>query len=108
MTQSNTDLIPAIRKAVEMELPDNISFAEIKDKLSYHINELIQHDFQKLVTILYRIDVSEAKLKYLLKENSGEDAGKIIAELIVERQLQKIKSKQEYRLDEDISDDEKW
>lgn len=108
MTQFNTDLIPAIRNAVEMELSDDISFAEIKDKLSYHINELIQHDFQKLVTILYRIDVSEAKLKYLLKENSGEDAGKIIAELIIERQLQKIKSRQEYRPDEDISDDEKW
>ena len=108
MTPFNTDLIPAIRKAVEMELPDDISFAEIKDKLSYHINELIQHDFQKLVTILYRIDVSEAKLKYLLKENSGEDAGKIIAELIIERQLQKIKSRQEYRSDENISDDEKW
>lgn len=108
MTPFNTDLIPAIRKAVEMELPDDISFAEIKDKLSYHINELIQHDFQKLVTILYRIDVSEAKLKFLLKENPGEDAGKIIAELIIERQLQKLKSRQEHRKDENISDDEKW
>ena len=36
------------------------------------------------------IDVDEARLKKLLKDNAGEDAGMIIARLIIERQLQKI------------------
>ena len=48
-----------------------------------------------LVQILYRIDVSEKKIKTLLKENQGSDAGKIIASLIIERQMQKIKSRQQ-------------
>lgn len=108
MTQINTDLIPILRQSMEIDLPENISFDLLKERLSSHINFLIQSDFQKLVSILYRVDVSESKLKHLLKENPGYDAGNIITDLIIERQLQKIKSRQEHRNDENISDDEKW
>jgi hypothetical protein len=73
------------------------------------INELINTDFQKLVLILYRMDVSEIKLKQLLKENPGSDAGPIIADLMIERQEQKIRSRQQFnKPDENIRDDEKW
>ena len=108
MQQINTDLIPALRQSMEIDLPEDISFDLLKEQLSLHINSLIQLDFQKLVSILYRVDVSESKLKNLLKENTGYDAANIIADLIIERQLQKIKSRQEHRNNENISDDEKW
>ena len=49
------------------------------------INDCIQHDFNKLVQLLYRIDVSEEKLKYILQLNPNEDAAKLIAAVIVER-----------------------
>jgi uncharacterized Fe-S cluster-containing protein len=42
------------------------------------INELIKEDFSKLVQLLYRIDVSEAKLKNILEANPNENAGKLI------------------------------
>ena len=64
-------------------------------QLADYINQLILVNFERLVQLLYRIDVSEAKLKYLLKENPNEDAGRIIALLIIERQIQKIKFKKE-------------
>jgi len=108
MAQIDIDLIPILRQSMEIDLPENISFDLLKEQLSSHINFLIQSDFQKLVSILYRVDVSESKLKHLLKENTGYDAANIIADLIIERQLQKIKSRQEHRNDENISDDEKW
>ena len=45
----------------------------------------------------------------LLKENPNEDAGKIIATLIIERQLQKIKYKSSSTAaNEDDCDEEKW
>ena len=53
--------------------------------LEQAINELIKNDFSRLVQILYRIDVSEAKLKNLLKEHPNEDAGKLIAQIVIER-----------------------
>lgn len=108
MEQINKDLIPILRQSLEIDLPENISFDLLKERISSHINLLIQFEFQKLVYILYRVDVSESKLKHLLKENQGFDAANIITELIIERQLQKIRSRQEHRNDENISDDEKW
>ena len=50
-----------------------------------YINDCIQHDFNKLVQLLYRIDVSEEKLKYILQLNPNEDAAKLIAAVILER-----------------------
>ena len=54
------------------------------DLIAY-INDCIQHDFSKLVQLLYRIDVSEEKLKYILQLNPNEDAAKLIAAVIIER-----------------------
>jgi len=84
-------------------------FSFSKQSLAERINELIQNDFQKLVSILYRMDVSEEKLKSLLQENQGVDAGHIITALMIERQLQKIKSRRQFsKRDNDIDENEKW
>ena len=65
------------------------SFSELEQlgpsDLIAFINECIQNDFNKLVQLLYRIDVSEAKLKSILQLNPNEDAAKLIATVIVER-----------------------
>jgi hypothetical protein len=80
-----------------------------KQLLADKINELVNTQFQKLVSILYRMDVSETKLKQLLSDNPGTDAGLIIADLMIERQKEKIRSRQQFsKPDENISDDEKW
>ena len=79
-----------------------------KQALAGMINDLINNNFPKLVSILYRMDVSENKLKQLLKENPGTDAGLIITDLMIERQEEKIKSREANRRDYGISDDEKW
>ena len=65
------------------------------DFLTEKINFLIINDFNKLIFILYRADINEQKLNRLLAENKKEDAGKIIAALFVQRQLEKIKSRKE-------------
>ena len=80
-----------------------------KQLLAEKINELINNDFQKLVSILYRMDISEIKLKQLLNENPGTNAAQIISDLMIERQAEKIRSRQRFsNRDENISDDEKW
>lgn len=108
MTQINTDLIPAINNSFEISLPTGISLKELKEKLAVHINHLINHEFEKLVSILYRVDVNENKMWQLLEQKGGEDAARLIADLIIERQLQKIKSRQENRKNNEVPDDEKW
>lgn len=73
------------------------------------INELIENDFNRLIQMLYRLDISESKLKKLLQTHKNTDAAEIIADLIIERQLEKIKSRRAYKQrDSDIDENEKW
>ena len=77
-------------------------------RLAMQINHLIQADFHRLLACLYRLDISELKLKQTLEENTDRDAGELIAALVVERQLEKLKTRQAYRQQNDIPEDEKW
>jgi len=105
----NEQLVKEINKSLAIILPDETSLDELEIQLSIYINQLIQTDFQKLIGLLYRIDVSETKLKMLLQQYAGEEAGKIIAALIIERQLQKIKNRQQFKQrDDHFTDEEKW
>jgi len=81
---------------------------ELKHQLILHINYLLLNDFNRLVQILYRVDVSEQKLKRLLQENPQTDAAIIIADLLMERQEEKIRIKQTFRNDDNIPADDKW
>ncbi len=82
---------------------------ELFQELSECINKLIVEDFERLVSILYRLDINEEKLEYLLAQHNNENASDTIASLILERQLQKIKSRRENRRDmNDINEDEAW
>jgi len=80
-----------------------------REQLAAAINECILTDFDKLLQLLYRLDIDEVKLRSLLKDMPGQDAGLIIADLIIERQVQKIKSRQQFsQRDHDISEEDKW
>lgn len=104
----NSELIQNLTKQLEIQLPQPISEDELLQKLSEFINQLIKTDFEKLVFILYKADVSESKLKQLLQQNSYQDASPVIAKLIIEREREKIYSRSRFRKKEDIPDDEKW
>lgn len=77
--------------------------------LSAAINDLILHNFEKLVSLLYRLDVNEKKLRQMLAQQHEVNAADTIASLVIERQLEKIKSRKDNRRDSnDINEEEKW
>jgi hypothetical protein len=109
MMEEKQELITAIQNDFSIMLPEQASMDHLRTALSEYINHLIVHHFTQLVNLLYRLDVSEKKLQQWLLENTTEDAGKIIADLIIERQVQKIKSRNQFKQQDDsISEDEKW
>ena len=102
-------LIIELKKDLQIELAEKISLEEIKEKLTAHINYLITNRFEELATLLYKIDVDENKLRKMLHENTNEDAGNLIANLIIERQLQKIKTRKEFSGKKNENDaEERW
>jgi hypothetical protein len=95
-----------VAKEFGVTVPENESGRQL---LVDRINELLNTDFQKLVSILYRMDINEAKLRQLLKEKSGTDAGLIIADMMIDRVEQKKKSRSQFKQrDDNISNEEKW
>lgn len=73
-----------------------------------YINQLINTDFEKLVFLLYRIDVSEQKIKALLSNTTSSNAGELIAQAIIERLEEKKASRAKYKQEGEISEEEKW
>ena len=93
------------------ELEPSLDIADTalnKELLLAKINQLIINDFSRLISILRRIDVSEKKLKRLLRERTKTDAAHTILELMIERQVEKIKTKGGFKAEDGIPDDEKW
>lgn len=92
------------------QLPATINKQEEAENfLAEKINALIKNNFDQLIFILYRVDVDETKLKQLLKQNPQQDAAKIIARLLIERQLQKIDLRKKFTKNDDvINEDEQW
>src|SRR5687767_8547337 len=72
-----------------------------------HIRFLVEHDFERLVQLLYRVDIDEEKLRCLLRQQPHGDAAAIITALILERQGQKELTRKQFKTD--FADDaEKW
>lgn len=84
-----------------------IDMDTFRKRLSAAVNQLIQHNFSQLISILYRLDISEMALKEALTD-TAYPASDIIASMIIERQIQKAESRKLFKSDWDIADEEKW
>ena len=70
---------------------------ELKSHLSFYIAELLEHNFEKLCSLIYRHDVSEEKFHHALQTGAVEGQAEIVAELVIERELQKVETRKTYR-----------
>lgn len=59
------------------------------------VEDLMTKDFNRLINILYRIDVSEEKLKEALAL-SNDNPASVITKMILERELQKVETRKKY------------
>ena len=62
---------------------------EVRQLLIKKIEELLNNNFEKLMGILYRIDVSEQIVRKALDSYSGQELYETIADLIIQRQIEK-------------------
>ena len=82
-----------IKKDLEVSITENWSKEELQTFLSKHIDEWLVNNFEKLLNVIYRLDVSEEKFKKALGSSLPSMA---IAALIVDRELQKIEFRKRY------------
>ena len=108
--QLSEENIPLVQQELssDFNLPVTNNKQQLIDELAVGINQLIQTDFARLINFLYRIDISEQTLKETLEQQADKDAGALIAGLIIERQLQKLKIRAQFKPQQNIPDDDKW
>lgn len=76
---------------------ESLSRDELKQRLQLFIEQLLVHDFEKLLHMIYRHDVLEAKFQEAMQLSDIGEQAAAIADLVIIRELQKVASRQAYR-----------
>lgn len=95
MQSPNEELLAALVRSIGLELPDNVSPEVILAALTQRVEQLIAGNPDQLFSMLYRLDISEEKIKAAMAFDY--EVAKKIAVLIYERQLEKIVSRNHFR-----------
>jgi len=91
----------------EQEAP---SEEELFQMLCDRIAWLIEHNMEYLLSLLYRNDVEESKIHFALSPFEKEPANVAIAKLVMERQKQRLATKQQFGKQDsgDIEEELRW
>lgn len=73
------------------------SLNELKKYIAAKISELLNTNYNKLLNALYLIDLDEKRLHELFSGKNKEFIPENLADMIIERQIQKINYRKKYR-----------
>ncbi len=99
--------VPNLTQVKETSLSINSAFlldesneSEDMDSLQEHVKEVVHQlldtNFEHLLQVLYRIDVSEEKVKRILNISDPERISSELADLIIRRELAKVQTRLKY------------
>ena len=89
-----------IARNFDLQLPENEDeklMALLRERLIDRLSYLIDHDFEKLLWILYRIDVDEKLATATLATNPNTPSAVLLADLVIQRQIKKAETRIKYR-----------
>ncbi len=84
----------------DLALDANLSAGNLDDllkQLERVINQLLDHDLERLLNALYRIDISENKVKEILALEKVDEMAPQLARLIIDREIRKIQTRRLYK-----------
>ncbi len=105
MQQEDTtsQILPLLYKHLQVEegeplsrkIADEKGMAELKHLLTSQIAWMLDHQFERLLQAMYRIDVNEEEFRNVL---TGKDpVAESLADLVLKRELQKIQLRERYK-----------
>ncbi|WP_425390607.1 hypothetical protein [Ekhidna sp.] len=88
----------------DLGLEDQLEFEDTKndfdrlvDFLTKQVNHLLDHDLNRLLNALYRIDIPENEVKRLLHYSDQGKIAQNMALAIIEREKKKVITRQQYQ-----------
>ena len=86
-----------IESVEKEEISEEELFGVLADQIAY----MLEYRIEFLFSLMYRLDVYESKINAALHPSAPEPANIGLARLVLERQKQRIKTKNEYRPSQD-------
>ena len=80
----------------DFEVDDISTESLLRERLIEAFAYLLDNDISKMMTILYRTDVDEEKLKRLLISNADLPSAAVIADAYISRQKEKVETRKKY------------
>jgi len=66
------------------------AYSKLSEQILPSIKQLLASDYQKLIALLYRVDINETQIKRESLSNTKKPFEEIITQLIIKRCLQKV------------------
>ncbi|NOS86280.1 MAG: hypothetical protein HOP31_14160 [Ignavibacteria bacterium] len=97
MNSDSQQVFDIVSGNFELQNQDNISFEELHFILSQRIGELLEKNVEKLIHILYRIDVNQRKTDDIFNNPSKEEIVLLLTDAVIERQIEKVQTRRKYK-----------
>jgi hypothetical protein len=92
----NKDL-GSIEESMLIPIGNEIDRTMIREKLAVLIAHLMESNFEKLCQAMYRLDVPESKFDIAMNGNDLSEIPYAIADLVIEREMQKVRTRIMYK-----------
>lgn len=105
MEELDKQALSGLSNSFELSTENLVSKQQILAALSSRISQLLAGNPDQLFSLLYRLDISEKRIKTAMK--SDDDVAPHLAALVYERQLEKTASRKRFK-QEKPDDDLSW
>lgn len=103
--------VKSIQKDFELdssELESVDGWEELQKRVERIVSYMVDHNMGDFLNMLYIMDVSESKIRRALAETAPAETIKEISRIIIERELEKVESRANYRERGFTDEDERW
>ncbi len=97
MSNDSQEVFDIVSGNFELQKQDILSYEELHFILSRRIAELLEKNVEKLIHILYRIDVNQRRTDEIFNNPSKDDIVLLLTDAVIERQLQKVHTRRKYK-----------
>ncbi|MFA7289768.1 MAG: hypothetical protein WC055_12905 [Melioribacteraceae bacterium] len=92
-----TERIMRDLQTTEFNLPIHANLDMVKEQLINKIQEMLARNYDRFMNNLYRMDISEGKVIEVMNSKDKRLVPSLLADLIIERQMQRIKTRLLYK-----------
>ncbi len=97
MDKKSTEVFDIVTRNFEIEGNKEADLEALKFLLAGRIREMLERNVERLVSIMYRIDLNPKVVDGIFENASKDEIAVKLAEAVIERQMQKAVTREIYR-----------